>query len=366
MQVAAERRRLVMGGRPGRKARTKGTQRMKARRLTGLLAVAATAAVVSGCGDSESTAAADAGGGGEKKVRIAYTGFAASNSFSQETFRGIKEYAAEHNATATFLDANFDSAKQIAGIQDAVVSGRYDALIINANDPNGVVPALRDAIDGGLKVVAAFVPVGPDLTTLEPQVPGITSTVGETPSSTGENTGKIIVEACEGLDPCKVAYLPGSKALPLETVRTEGVMSVLEQHPNIDVVSQQEGGYTADTGLKTAQNVLQAHRDVNVMASSDQAITGAAQAVKDAGLEGKVKLVGQGAAKQAVQAIRDGSWFGAYVYVPYSEGKKSAEFAIDAVRGKTVPKSLNSETLSPIGPIATKKTLGDFAGDWTS
>jgi ribose transport system substrate-binding protein len=342
---------------------------MQIRRTMGMLAVAAAAALVAGCGgdDSSGDGAPAAGGGDAKKqVRIAFSGFAASNSFSQETFRGIEEYAKAHNATATFLDANFDSARQIAGIQDAAVSRKFDALIINANDPNGVVSALREAIDAEIKVVAAFVPLGPDLTTLEPQVPGLTATVGETPTSTGENTGKIIVEACQDVDPCNVAYLPGSKALPLETARTEGVMSVIEKHANIKLVSDQEGGYTADAGLKTAQNVLQAHPDLNVMASSDQAITGAAKAVTDAGLDGKVKLIGQGASKQAVQSIRDGKWFGAYVYVPYSEGKKSAELAIDAVRGKQVEKVLNSETLSPIGPIATKKTLGDFAGDWTS
>jgi ribose transport system substrate-binding protein len=339
---------------------------MKIKRvMTALCAVGVTAAATAGCGgggDDQQPAAAS----GKKQVRIAFSGFAASNSFSQETFRGIKEVAAADGATATFLDANFDSAKQIAGIQDAVTSQKFDALIVNANDPNGIAPAVRDAIGNGVKVIAAFVPLGSDLTTLEPQIEGLTSTVGETPSSTGENTGKIIVQACEGKATCNVAYLPGSKSLPLETVRTKGVMDVLAQHPNIKVVSDQEGGYTADQGLKTAQNVLQARRDVDVMASSDQAITGAAKAVSDAGLDGKVKLIGQGAAQQAIDAIKAGAWFGAYVYVPYSEGKKAAEFAIQAVRGGTVPKSLNSETLSPIGPIATKKTLGSFKGDWRS
>ncbi|MDX6715208.1 MAG: ribose transport system substrate-binding protein [Solirubrobacteraceae bacterium] len=343
---------------------------MQVRRVMSTAGAAAlAAAVAAGCGGSGGSGGSDtksATAAGEKQVRIAFSGFAASNSFSQETFRGIKEVAAKNGATATFLDANFDSAKQIAGIQDAVTSGKFDALVINANDPNGIVAPVREAIDAGVKVIAAFVPIGSDLTTLEPQVPGLTSTIGETPSSTGENTGKIIVQACQGNAACKVAYLPGSKSLPLETIRTKGVMDVIKQHSNIKVVSDQEGGYTADQGLKTAQDVLQAHRDVNVMASSDQAIQGATKAVADAGLSGKVKLIGQGGAQQAITAIQDGSWFGAYVYVPYSEGKTAAEFAIKAVRGGKVPASLNSETLSPIGPIATKSTLGDFKGDWRS
>jgi ribose transport system substrate-binding protein len=339
---------------------------MQIKRVLTVFGTVAVTAALAGCGGDDTSGEQAATASGDKPVRIAFSGFAASNSFSQETFRGIEEVAAANGATATFLDANFDSAKQIAGIQDAVTSQKFDALIVNANDPNGIAPAIRDAIDNDIKVIAAFVPLGPDLTTLEPQIEGLTSTVGETPSSTGENTGKIIVEACGDKSPCNVAYLPGSKSLPLETVRTEGVMKVLADHPNIKVVSDQEGGYTADQGLKTAQNVLQARQDIDVMASSDQAITGAAKAVADAGLEGKIKLIGQGGAQQAVDAIKAGTWFGAYVYVPYSEGKKSAEFAIDAVRGKTVPKSLNSETLSPIGPIATEKTLGEFKGDWKS
>ena len=340
---------------------------MQVLRLMGTLVVAAIAALASGCGEDETGTASTGGGGGDaKKVRIAFSGFAASNSFSQETFRGIKEYAEANGATATFLDANFDSAKQIAGIQDAAVSGKFDAIILNANDPNGVVPAVREAIDADIKVVASFVPLGPDLTTLEPQVPGLTATVAQTPTSTGEATGKIIVEACEGVDPCNVAYLPGSKKLPLETARTDGVLSVIENESHIKLVSDQEGGYTADEGLKTAQNVLQAHPDLHVMASSDQAITGAAKAVTDAGLDGKVKLIGQGAATQAVEAIQAGKWFGAAVYVPYSEGKKTAELAIKAVNGEEVEQAIDSDTLSPIGAVATEKTLGDFKGDWTS
>lgn len=330
-----------------------------------VLGIAALGVLGAGCGSSDDNGSGGSGNSGDE-VNIAYSGFAASNSFSQETFRGIEQVAEENNANATFLDANFDSAKQIADIQDAVTSGRYDALILNANDPNGIVPPLEEAIDAGLVVVASFVPIGPDLTTLEPQVDGLTATVGQTPLSTGEQTGELIVQACEGIDECKVAYLPGSKSLPLETVRTDGAMSVIEQHDNIELVSDQEGGYTADEGLQTTQNVLQANPDIDVIASSDQAIAGAARAVDSAGLNGQVKLIGQGASKQAIDWIRNGDWFGAYVYMPYTEGRKSAEIAIDAVRGEEVEPVVDTESLSPVGPTVTEENLGDFKGDWTS
>ena len=49
-----------------------------------------------------------------------------------------------------------------------------------------------------------------------------------------------------------------------------------------------EGGYTQETGLKAAQNVLQAQPDVDVMIGSSQAIAGAEQAIEDAGAELRV------------------------------------------------------------------------------
>ena len=70
--------------------------------------------------------------------------------------------------------------------------------------------------------------------------------------------------ACEelGVDPCKVAYLQGFRALPLDNARTEAVLAGLEAAENVEVVASPEGGYTQATGLAAAQDVLQANPDV--------------------------------------------------------------------------------------------------------
>jgi ribose transport system substrate-binding protein len=313
--------------------------------------------------------AATAGGstaGSKKQVRIAFSGFAAANSFTQATYAGIKAAAKQQGASVTFLDANFDATKQVALIQDAATSGRYDAILIHANNNVAIVPAVRQAIAAKLKVISVFVPIGPNLATIQPQVPGLTASVGMTPASTGVNTGKLIVSACGSINPCKVAYLPGNKTLPLEGQRTSGVMSVLKSHANIKVVSTQEGGYTADAGLKAAQNVIQAHSDINVIASDDQAVRGAAIAVASAGLKRKVKLIGQGASRQAIAGIRNGTWYGSALYLPYSEGYKAAQIAIAAVNGKKYPKVVNSYTLSKTPGAVSKVNVGSFKGEWTS
>lgn len=340
---------------------------MRMKRWSAGVALAATAATVAACGS-----APDEGGGSadkvakDKPVRIAYFAAAEANSYAQAQFNGIKEATGKDKATVRLFDGNFESTKQVNQIQDATASGKYDAFIVDANDGNALIPAIKQAKAEGITVIGAFVPIGPNLSTYKRQTNALASTVGISFGASGESYGRLIVQACKGKSNCKVAYLPGDNNLPLEKARTDGVKRVVAKEDNIRLSANKEAGYLSDTGLKTAQDVLQATPDVDVIASNDQAITGATQAVKQAGRDGEVRLIGGGASKQAVKQIRNGTWYGAVVNVPTSEGRVGAQTAIKAARGEKVPIERNSDELSPVGPTVTKKNLGDFMGEWSS
>ena len=322
-----------------------------------VLAVGAFAAC--GSDDDDGGGGSGAGDGGTKVEKIAFFGFASANSFAQATFSGVKEEAAKQGVEVKFFDPNFDSAKQVSQIQNAITSGEYQVFIVQANDGNAVVPPIREAIDEGITVVGEFTPVGTKYDTIEPQVPGMIF-VGEPPTENGTALGELGVDACGDMDPCNVAYLEGFKALPLDNARTEAVKAALAAAPNVKLVASVEGGYTQDTGLKAAQNVLQAHPDVNVMIGSSQAIAGAEQAVKDAGA--KVKLIGNGGSKQAVEAVKSGRWFATYVIAEKSAGAKATELGIKKAEGGDVPASFDTRQLQE--PKGTKESLGDFEGQY--
>jgi len=313
---------------------------------------------VAACG-SDSGGASGSSGGGKKVKDIAFFGFASANSFAQATYAGIKEEAAKKGVKVKFFDPNFDSAAQVSQIQNAITTGKYQAFIVQANDGNAVVPPIREAIQEGITVVGEFTPVGTKYDTIKPQVPGMVF-VGEPPTENGTALGKLGVDACKGIDPCEVAYLEGFKALPLDNARTDAVKKELATAPNVKVVASVEGGYTQATGLKAAQNVLQAHPDVDVMIGSSQAIAGAEQAVKDAGK--KVKLIGNGGSRQAVKAVKDGRWFATYVSAEKDAGAKAAELAIAKAEGKKVPDAFDTRKLQ--NPIGTKANLSGFTGQY--
>jgi ribose transport system substrate-binding protein len=330
------------------------------RYLTILLGVAA-ALAVAGCGDDE--------GGGTKSadepVRIAVFLQVQANTYAQAQLKAVKDVARKLNAKVTAFDGNFDTAKQTRQLQDAITSGRYDALIISPNDGNALVPDIQNALAQDLAVACMLSPCGPEVDTLKPQIEGIAQAGTSFPNN-GKAIAEGVVKACGDKNPCNVAYLPGVSDVPYEKARLDGFMNTLKSHSNIKVVARQDGQYLADPALKATQNILQGHSDLDVIASSgDQMIVGAEQALEGANLEGKVALVGNGASVLGVKAIKEGRWDSSAVYLPYTEGKVSAEYVIKKARGEeNLKTSYNMDEYSSVGVVVTKENAGKFKPEW--
>jgi ribose transport system substrate-binding protein len=333
------------------------------RRLSFILSLLLVVGALAACGGDDDEAAPPPEEEPAAEVNsIAFFGFAAANSFAQATWAGIQEVAKAEGVKTRFFDPNFDSATQVSQIEDATASGDYDAFIIQANDGNAVVPAVEDAIAEGITVVGEFTPIGTRYDTIEPQVDGLIF-VGEPPTENGEGLADMAIQACEKRSPCRVVYLEGFKALPLDNARTKAFTERLGTAENTELIASVEGGYTQDSGLKAAQDVLQAHGKIDVMVGSAQAIQGAEQAITDAGRTKEIQLVGNGGSKQAVTGVREGRWFGTYIIAERSSGAKAAELAIAAARGDDVPESFDTRELQE--PIGTKENLGDFQGQYS-
>lgn len=294
-------------------------------------------------------------------LTIGFFGFAKANSFAQATWAGVQDYANSHNATATFLDSNFDGPTQVNQLQDAVTSKRYDIVIVQANDGTAIVPAVKQAVAAGITVVIEFTPVGGRYDTTDPQVPGTVSIV-DAPTYNGQGLATLGLGACKKLavQPCNVAYLQGFANYPLDTARTNATVEALKAG-GANVVASVVGGYTADTGRTAFQNVLQAHPDVNVVIGSSQAIEGAAPLAG-----GKnILFVGNGGSTQAFAGVESGKWYGVYVIPEKTEGERAAELGIDKARGKNVPISTDARTLTPYRALGTAQTLQGQTADYS-
>ena len=332
------------------------------------LAVLAAALTVAACGSSgdsgsssSSSTAGKAAANANKPVRIAYLSFAVANSYDAPMLAAAQTVAKGNNSTIKVFDANNDPKKQFAQLQTATSSGDYDAIIVQPIFGTGLIMGVQDAISAGKKVVNMDQILGKDLSTDQPQVDGLSGNVVFVPTEIGTKLGKLVTEACQekSLDPCKVGYLFDIKASALDLAIKKSFDQAIAGSP-VKVVAQGESFFTPALGLKAAQNMLQAHSDMNLIVGSDQGIEGAVQAIG----KKKVTLVGYGGSSTGIQGVAAGKWYGDVAQLPASEGRLAAEAAIKAVRTGAKAGGVNPVADLPAEGVVTKDNADQFTGEW--
>ncbi|HZR93209.1 MAG TPA: sugar ABC transporter substrate-binding protein [Gaiellaceae bacterium] len=334
------------------------------RRALAIAAVLLVAAVA-----TTATLASSASGSRKKTINIAVFLASAANTYWEAELLGAKDVAKKYpNVKLTTFDAQFTTNKQVSQLRDALVSNRYQAWFVGPNDGGPLTPTIRQAIAKGVKVGCALVPCGPNVRETKVQIPGQVIFTGVGFFQNGQLLGKLVVQGCKGIDPCKVLWLPGLPTLPLEVARQDGLYSVIKPYKNIKVVAVAAGGYLAAPALKATQNVLQAHPDLNVVVSSgDQMIAGAAKAAQLVGKAGKIKMYGNGCTFEAKQLILKGVQTGCAVYLPRTEGRLVVQALVNAVNGaKKTGVFVNPLKYSPIGGLGTKANIAKFTPEFHS
>lgn len=323
---------------------------------------------LAGCGDDDDGGSA-AGGGGEP-LKVAVFG-AANNTYFAAARREIDRVIEAEGGSVQVFETPFDPGKQFRQLQDATASGQFNAFIIMPLDGVSVAQAIKRAVAEDIEVVTISAVAGTRQDTTEVQVPGMAGAILDPPAKRGRWLGGLVTKACEGISPCKVVWEVGDAKLPIEQLFVGEAEKVMAETPGIESVATVSTGLQAGPAAKATADVLQAHPDVNVIASSgDQAIVGAAIAVKQAGKKvgtgpGEIRLVGLGASKVGVEGIRSGEWFGSVLSLPADEGRIGAETIVKAVRGEEAPVQLSAAEESGITPELTKDDLpADFQSQW--
>lgn len=330
--------------------------------LTAALALLTAAACSAPKTTGSSPAKASASDAASKHLSIGFFGFAKANSFAEAAWAGVKSYAQTHNATASFIDSNFSGPNQVADLQDAVTSKRYNVVIIQANDGTAMVAPVKQAVAAGITVVIEFTPVGGKYNTAAAQVPG-TINIIDPPTVNGIGLAKLGIQACKTVtkSKCTVAYLQGFANYPLDTARTNAAVAALKAG-GVNVISNLVGGYTPDTGRAAMQDLLQSHPNVNVVIGSSQALEGATPLAKGK----KIAFVGNGGSTQAFAFVENGTWYGDYDVPERSDGATAAKLGLEAARGQKVPTSqVACKVLTTFDCLGTKATLKGLKADYS-
>ena len=115
------------------------------------------------------------------------------------------------------------------------------------------------------------------------------------------------------------------------------------KYPNIRIIGPQYGGGDQLKSTDLAKAMIQSNPDIKgFFGANEGSIIGVLNAVKELGLVGKIVVIGYDSGKQQIDAIRSGAQAGAITQDPIGIGYKAVEAAVKAIRGQTVPKSIDT------------------------
>lgn len=142
----------------------------------------------------------------------------------------------------------------------------------------------------------------------------------------------------------KVAIIEGLPST-FTTDRKGGFVDEIKKYPGIQVVASQPGDWEREKSMNVAQNILQAHPDVDVFYGlSDEMALGAAQACKAAGKKG-VTIIGIDGNPNAIEAVAKGDITATLGVNPDVIGAKAIETLDKAIKGQSSPKKVVTDTV---------------------
>ncbi len=142
----------------------------------------------------------------------------------------------------------------------------------------------------------------------------------------------------------KVAVL-GLKAGSVSTdERERGFQDTIKQKfPGIQIVAFQYGEGNRSISIDRATDILTAHPELNGFFSSNEpSSVGAAQAVKQKGLAGKVVLVGFDSSPNLIEDLKAGAIDSLIIQNPYRMGYDGVKSLVDKLNGKTPKRRIDT------------------------
>ena len=209
--------------------------------------------------------------------------------------RAAKELGIELSWTSAKVNGDIEG--QIAVVETELVKSP-DALILVPMNGTALIPKILEANNLGIPVITADTRADDNLAKVE-------TFVGLDEKSSFMTMTEYVVEQLGGEG--KVAILEGFRGSSTAELRLEGMMEVFNATPGIEVVASISADWDREKGLKAAEDILQAHPDIDaILGSNDQMALGAVQAVKSAGKLDDVLIVGDDAIPSALSALKAG------------------------------------------------------------
>lgn len=221
----------------------------------------------------------------EDDVRIAFLSFQ-NNPFWIPVTEGAmaaKEYLSGFGGTVDYVDLGDElSAEAVVSGIEAALAQQYDGIVV-VPIFDGTARIINEATDDGVPVFSIIA---------EGSVPSKRlSFMGQDATAAGAQIGEFIADKMGGEG--KLGVITGYFGATQHQMRMNGALDYLKANaPDIEVIGRFENRDKAESAYSLVQDMYTANPDLKMVYVTAGGPFGAAKAVKDLGLTGKVGVVG--------------------------------------------------------------------------
>jgi rhamnose transport system substrate-binding protein len=253
------------------------------------------------------------------------------NPYEEFEHSGVVEAAKELGGSDRIQGPTDAGASSQVPLINSVVQQKPDALIIAGNDPNAVAPALKQAANRGIKVVAMDSDVAPDARRVfVNQV--TTQLVGQ---NQVESIGKQIDYKGQ------IAILSATANATNQNAWIKVMKDTLKEpkYKDIKLVKVAYGDDDDQKSFQQMQGLIQAYPQLKgVISPTTVGVAAAARYLSTSPQKGKIKLTGLGFPNQMRKYVKDGTVDEFQLWVPKDVGYLAGQAAAALVAGRITGK----------------------------
>ncbi|MGP2490030.1 substrate-binding domain-containing protein [Mesorhizobium sp. PUT5] len=218
--------------------------------------------------------------------------------FFNQINEGAQKAADAAGAKLVIFNANNEPSAQNSAIE-TYIQEKVNGLIVVAIDVNGIMPAVKEAADANIPVVAidAILPEGPQK-----------AQIGVDNAKAGADMGAHFLDYVKAnMDGKAKIGVVGALNSYIQNVRQKGFEDAIKDKDGIETVAVVNGQNVQDTALAAAENLITGNPDMNaIYATGEPALLGAIAAVESQGKQDQIKIFGWDLTAQAISGIDKG------------------------------------------------------------
>lgn len=239
-------------------------------------------------------------------------------------------------------DPNFNTQRE-EQLLEGMIGQHPDVLIVHNPNVQVLAPALQRAEAAGIYVIQINMASRFKSDAF----------IGVQPNELGAQMADAVAKACPGK---KIALMDGEVTSAYSLGIMEGAMSVFKQHPDIKIVSNQAANWDSKTAHDKSATVLQANPDLCAyMGWWSGQDSGIAQAVKQAGLMGKVKIfTTDGGEPPACEYLKEGLFYEDFIYPATLQADQMMSTAEMLLQSHMKPGTMHVAIFSPVTPTTAE------------